>query len=332
MTKIKKTQKSKKFDRIILVTGGMGFIGSNYLNTAVIRYPNYFFINLDCLTYAANPKNVYVADKPNYIFRKADIRNPKALEKIFSEFSPTDIIHFAAESHVDKSIVSPHDFIETNVHGTHNLLHLAKTHNINRFHHISTDEIYGSLGTKGAPFRESTAFAPNSPYSASKAAADLLVRSYNKTYGLNTVITRCSNNYGPHQDESKLIPLFITRLLKNKKVPLYGKGAQVRDWLYVDDHVQAIDLVFHKGKSGEAYNVGGKNSEKTNLEITNILLKLLGKNNDLIEYVADRPGHDFRYSIDFSKITKELGWQPKVSFEDGIKKTIEYYSTLYKLM
>ncbi len=316
----------EKWDKIVLVTGGMGFIGSHYLNICVMRYPSYFFINIDSLTYAARPKNVRVKNNRNYLFKKIDIRDSVALEKIFKKFAPTHIVHFAAESHVDLSITSPHTFVETNVNGTHNLLFLAKKYNLQRFHHVSTDEVYGSLDLDGKSFTEETPLAPNSPYSATKTASDLLVRAYFKTYGLNVVITRCSNNYGPHQDETKLIPRFITLLLKNLPVPLYSTGKNIRDWLFVEDHVEAIDRVFHNGRTGEIYNVGGDlSSEKTNLEITKTLLKHLGKDESYIRYVADRPGHDFRYSIDSTKIRKELGWAPKTSFDVGILATIEFY-------
>jgi dTDP-glucose 4,6-dehydratase len=318
---------AKKPNKVILVTGGMGFIGSTYINICVPRYPEYLFINIDSLTKVANKKNITVSKYPNYLFIKADIRNEKKLESIFKKYHPTDIIHFAAESHVDLSIKNPHLFVETNILGTHNLLNLSKKYSLNRFYQISTDEVYGSLEKNDPAFTEETLLAPNSPYSSSKAAAEFLARSYNKTYGLDVVISRCSNNYGPNQDSTKLIPRFIGLLLKDKKVPVYGKGENIRDWLYVDDHIEAIDLIFHKGKSGEIYNIGG-NEEKTNIEITQTLLKLLGKNTNLIEYVTDRLGHDFRDAIDSSKIKKELGWQPKLSFKEGIEKTVDFYRKL----
>ncbi len=325
---IPKKQSERHYSCTIFVTGGAGFIGSTYLNICVRRYPEYHFVNIDALTYAANLKNITILKEPNYSFEKADIRDSKKLEALFKKYKPTDVIHFAAESHVDLSIKNPHVFVETNINGTHNLLHLAHVYKINRFHQISTDEVYGSLGPKDPSFTEKTTLAPNSPYSAAKAAADLLVRAYVKTYGINAVVTRCSNNFGPGQDKTKLIPRFISLLMANKKVPLYSKGENVRDWLYVEDHIEAIDVVFHKGIKGEVYNVGGFNSEKTNLEITNILLKAFKKDASLIEFVADRAGHDFRYSIDSSKIEKELGWMPKVSFEDGIAQTIDFYKNL----
>ena len=313
-----------EYKKKILVTGGAGFIGSNYLNKYVAKYPDYFFINVDALTYAGNLDNIEVKKRNNYVFRKADIRNLALLEKIFVYFKPTDVIHFAAESHVDLSIENPSLFVETNVNGTNNLLLLSKKHSIDRFHQISTDEVYGSLGHKDKPFTRNSPLKPNSPYSASKASADLLVRAYNKTFGLNTVITRCSNNYGPNQDASKLIPKFLSNLLAGKKVPLYSKGENIRDWIYVGDHIDAIDLVFHKGKSGEVYNIGG-DCELANINIAKRLLELTGHDESFIEPVADRPGHDFRYAINNAETNAELGWKPKVAFNDGIKMTLEYY-------
>jgi dTDP-glucose 4,6-dehydratase len=313
-----------KYKKIIVITGGAGFIGSNYLNKFVPKYKDYLFINVDCLTYAANLDNIIVQKRPNYRFEKVDIRDLKKLTNIFSKYQPSDIINFAAETHVDFSIKNPAIFIETNINGTNNLLMLAEKYKINRFCQISTDEVYGQLKTRRGKFKETDNLNPSSPYSASKAAAELLVNAYYKTFGLNTVITRSSNNYGPNQDASKLIPKFIINLLNNQKVPLYAEGNNIRDWIYIEDNVEAIDLVFHKGKSGEVYNIGGQ-CEKTNLEITNILLKLLGRDESYIEYVADRPGHDFRYALDINKIHRELGWKPKHTFEEGIKKTIEFY-------
>ena len=313
-----------KYKKKILVTGGAGFIGSNYLNKYVAKYPDYFFINVDALTYAGNLDNIEVKKRNNYVFRKTDIRNLALLEKIFVYFKPTDVIHFAAESHVDLSIENPSLFVETNVNGTNNLLLLSKKYGVNRFHQISTDEVYGSLGPKDKPFTRNSPLKPNSPYSASKASADLLVRAYNKTFGLNIVITRCSNNYGPRQDTSKLIPKFINNLLSGKKIPLYSKGENIRDWIYVEDHIDAIDLVFHKGKIGEIYNIGG-DCELTNMDITEKILKLTGRDRSFIDLVADRPGHDFRYAINNAEINNELGWKPKINFSDGIKMTLEYY-------
>ena len=313
-----------QFKKTILVTGGLGFIGSNYLNKFVTKYPQYQFINADAVTYAANKKNVTVSDKPNYVFEKVDIRNLPALEKIFRKYHPTDIIHFAAESHVDISIKDPSIFIETNVVGTHNLLMLAKKYTINRYYQVSTDEVYGSLKIKDKAFRTTSPLVPNSPYSASKASGDLLVRAYHETFGLDTVTSRCSNNYGPNQDYSKLIPKFFTLLMANKRIPLYSKGENIRDWVYVEDHVDAIDLIFHKGKPGTIYNVGG-NCEMSNKEIVNKLLKLTGRTVSSIDYVADRPGHDFRYAIDTREIYKDLGLKPKFNFDKGIAKTFAYY-------
>lgn len=313
-----------KYTRIIFITGGAGFIGSNYLNKFVPQYKNYLFINIDALTYAANLSNITINSCKNYKFEKADIRDINKLNTIFLKYKPTDIIHFAAESHVDFSIKNPSIFVETNIDGTNNLLLLAKQYKLNRFHQISTDEVYGQLKTRKGKFKETDNLNPSSPYSASKAAADLLVNAYHKTFGLNTVITRSSNNYGSNQDTTKLIPKFIVNLLNNKKVPLYAQGDNIRDWIYIEDNVEAINLVFHKGKSGEIYNIGGQ-CEKTNLEITRIILKLLHKDESYIKHVVDRPGHDFRYALDISKISKELGWKPKYNFEIGIIKTIEFY-------
>jgi dTDP-glucose 4,6-dehydratase len=317
------------YSKTILITGGAGFIGSNYLNTFVPAYPNYRFINIDSLTYAADLKNITVSKAENYTFTQADIRNYEILIAIFKEFSPTHVINFAAESHVDNSILGPRIFIETNIVGTENLLECARTQNVARFHQISTDEVYGSLTPDEKPTTENASLLPNSPYSASKAAADLLVRSYHKTFGLDTVTTRASNNYGPNQHPEKLIPRFITNLLDSKKVPVYGEGKNVRDWIHVSDHVHGIDAAFHKGTSGEIYNLGG-GQELTNLAITKEILHLVGKDEDMIERVADRLGHDFRYALDSSKATRELGWTPKKDFATGLKETVEYYKQLKK--
>lgn len=312
------------YKKTILVTGGAGFIGSNYLNSAVLRYADYRFVNIDALTYAGDLKNITVADAPNYAFIQADIRDTAALEEIWKTYSPTDIIHFAAESHVDNSITVPRVFVETNVLGTHNLLELARTSDVKRFHHISTDEVYGSLDFDTPPVDENAPLLPNSPYSASKASADLLVRAYNKTFGLDTVISRASNNYGPRQHGEKLIPLFINNLLSGKRVPLYGAGKNVRDWIYVGDHILGIDAVFHKGKNGEVYNLGGGN-EFENIDITKKLLALIGRDKGAIEYVTDRPGHDLRYALDCSKAKRELDWVPLKSLEDGLQEAVTYY-------
>jgi dTDP-glucose 4,6-dehydratase len=313
-----------KKNKTIVVTGGLGFIGSNYLNKYVLQHKDYLFINVDCVTYAANPKNILVSKAKNYIFEKIDIRNIKKLEAIFKKYKPTHIIHFAAESHVDISIEKPSIFVETNIIGTHNLLLLAKRYNIQRFLQISTDEVYGSLSKNAPAFTTLSSLAPNSPYSASKASADLLVMAYHSTFGLDTVITRCSNNYGPNQDTTKLIPKFIILLLQNKKVPLYSKGENIRDWIYVEDHIDAIDIAFRKGKNGSIYNIGG-NCELSNFEMVKKLLKLTNNNEKLIEFVADRKGHDFRYAIDTNATENELGWKSKMKLETGLAKTLEYY-------
>lgn len=311
-------------EKTFLVTGGAGFIGSNYLNKFVPKYPEFLFVNADALTYAGDLKNVHVFKAPNYVFEKIDIRALDQLEKVFKKYTPTEIIHFAAESHVDFSISNPSLFVETNVNGTHNLLLLAKKYGVERFLQVSTDEVYGTLEAGDQPFTETTLLAPNSPYSASKAAAEFLARSYHKTFGLDIVITRCSNNYGPNQDKTKLIPLFITKLLVGEEVPLYGKGKNIRDWLHVEDHVDALDLVFHKGASGEIYNIGG-NCEIENIEIAKKLIALAGRDESAIKRVPDRLGHDFRYAIDCSKIRRELGWSPKKTFEEGLRGTFEFY-------
>src|SRR3989344_718406 len=313
-----------KKDKIILVTGGAGFIGSNYVNIISKKYLDYLFIIVDCLTKAGSKDNILVPDQKNIIFEKTNIKNIIRLEKIFKKHSPTHIIHFAAESHVDASIKNPTLFIETNILGTNNLLVLAQKYKIRRFHHISTDEVYGSLSKNDKPFTENSPILPNNPYSASKAAADMLVRAHNKTFELNTVITRSSNNYGPHQDITKLIPRFITLLLENKKVPLYSRGEHIREWLFVEDHIDAIDLVFHNGKNGEIYNIPGL-SEHTNKEIADLLLKCAKKDDKHISYVSDRPGHDFRYALNGNKIHNELVWKPKINLESGMKRTFEYY-------
>lgn len=310
----------------ILVTGGAGFIGSNFVRYMLNKHQDYKIVNLDLLTYAGNIKSLDdVKDNPNYLFVKGDIADNKLVDKIVSDNKIDVIINFAAESHVDRSITNPDIFVKTNVLGTQNLLEVAKKYKIEKFFQISTDEVYGSLGKTGF-FTEKTPLSPNSPYSASKASADLLVMAYHHTFGLNVNITRCSNNYGPYQFPEKLIPLFITNALDNKQVPLYGDGLNIRDWLFVEDHCSAIDTVLHKGKNGEIYNVGG-NNEKTNKYITDTILKYLGKDNSLIKYVADRLGHDRRYAIDATKIKEELGWQPQYKFEQAIEKTIQWYLT-----
>lgn len=312
----------------VFVTGGAGFIGSNYLNKYVPIYKDTLFVNLDALTYAADLANITVSDYSNYIFLKLDIRDRKALSKAFETYAPDGVIHFAAESHVDYSIARPELFIETNVVGTHNLLAESLAHTVKRFHQISTDEVYGSLLEDMPAFTEESTLAPNNPYSASKAAADLLVRSYHQTFGLDVVITRCSNNYGPNQDATKLIPLFLKKLLAGENVPLYGTGENVREWLFVEDAVTAIDCVFRKGISGEVYNIGG-GVEVQNIAVVRQLLALTGLSEKMITYVTDRPGHDFRYALDSTKILNELGWSPTTSFEEGLKKTYDFFVLNY---
>ena len=306
----------------ILVTGGAGFIGNCFIRHMLQKYSNYKIINLDALTYAGNLENLYdVKDNPNYEFVNGDICDKDLVTQIVSGVDM--IVNFAAETHVDRSITGPEIFIETNVKGTMTLLQAAKEFNIERYLQVSTDEVYGTLGDTGY-FTETTPLAPNSPYSASKAGADMLVRAYYETYKVPTLITRCSNNYGPYQYPEKLIPFFISRLLRGEKVPVYGDGLNVRDWLYVYDHCAAIDAVLHKGRVGEVYNIGGHN-EKTNLEITHLILDAMNKDESSIEYVQDRLGHDRRYAISNDKITSELCWKPSVTFEEGILLTIDWY-------
>lgn len=306
----------------ILVTGGAGFIGSCFVRHMLKKHPDYKIINLDALTYAGNIENLDdIKNNPNYKFAHGDICDRNLVRELTSQVDC--IVNFAAESHVDNSIKHPEIFVKTNVEGTLNLLQAAKEFKIERYLQVSTDEVYGSLGKTGY-FYETTPLAPNSPYSASKAGADLLVRAYFETYKLPTLNTRCSNNYGPYQYPEKLIPFFISKLLRGEKVPVYGDGLNVRDWLYVYDHCEAIDRVLHKGKIGEIYNIGGHN-EKTNLEITHLILEAMGKDESSIEYVQDRLGHDRRYAISNDKITSELDWKPSVTFEEGIKMTIDWY-------
>lgn len=306
----------------LLVTGGAGFIGSCFVRHELKKYPDYKIINLDALTYCGNLENLAdIENNPNYKFVHGNICDKKLVRELVAESDC--IINFAAESHVDNSIKNPEIFIETNVQGTLNLLQASKELGVERYLQVSTDEVYGTLGKDGY-FYETTPLAPNSPYSASKASADMLVRAYRETYGLPTLNTRCSNNYGPYQYPEKLIPFFISKLRKGEKVPVYGDGLNVRDWLYVYDHCEAIDVVLHKGKVGEVYNIGGHN-EKTNLEITRIILNAMGKDESYIEYVQDRLGHDRRYAISNDKITSELGWEPSLTFEEGIKLTIDWY-------
>lgn len=306
----------------ILVTGGAGFIGSNFLKYMVNKYPDYDFINLDALTYCGNLENLRdIEYYDNYSFVKGDIRDASLVDGLVSDVDY--IVHFAAESHVDRSIEDPGIFIKSNILGTQTLLDASKKHNIKKYLQVSTDEVYGSLGSEGY-FTEETPLQANSPYSASKAGADLMVRAYHNTFNLPINITRCSNNYGPYQFPEKLIPLMISNALEDKELPIYGDGKNIRDWLHVYDHCTAIDLVLHKGKSGEVYNIGGHN-EKSNIEIVKLILEQLDKPESLIKFVSDRLGHDRRYAIDSSKIRKELGWKPKYNFETGIVETINWY-------
>ena len=310
----------------ILVTGAAGFIGSNFVEYFTEKYPEYKIIVLDKLTYAGNMDNLKnVIDKIEFV--QGDICDFDFVLELFKKYDINGVIHFAAESHVDNSIKNPFVFTETNVIGTHSLLEAAKQvwgeKSENKFVHISTDEVYGSLGEEGY-FTETSPIQPNSPYSASKASSDLIALAYTETFKMNVSVTNCSNNYGPYQHNEKLIPHMIKKALNDEKLPVYGAGQNIRDWLYVIDHCEAIDLVFHKGKSGERYNIGGHN-EKRNIEIVKLILNRLGKSEDLIEYVEDRKGHDYRYAIDPTKLKNELGWEPKTKFEDGIVKTIDWY-------
>ena len=306
----------------LLVTGGAGFIGSCFVRHELKKHPDYKIINLDALTYCGNIENLKdVENNPNYTFVHGNICDKKLVRELIAESDC--VVNFAAESHVDNSIKCPEIFVETNVQGTLNLLQASKEIGVERFLQVSTDEVYGSLGKTGY-FYETTPLAPNSPYSASKASADMLVRAYRETFGLPTLNTRCSNNYGPYQYPEKLIPFFISQLLKDEKVPVYGDGLNIRDWLYVYDHCEAIDVVLHSGKVGEVYNIGGHN-EKTNMEITYLILEAMGKDKSSIKYVEDRLGHDRRYAISNDKITSELGWSPSITFEEGIKLTIDWY-------
>ncbi|WP_281863131.1 dTDP-glucose 4,6-dehydratase [Planomicrobium okeanokoites] len=309
----------------ILVTGGAGFIGGNFVQFMVEKYPHYDIYNLDLLTYAGDlTKHRDIEKKDNYHFIKADIVNSDEMTSLFEKEKFNYVIHFAAESHVDRSITDPNIFVQTNIVGTQALLNASKLIGISKFVHVSTDEVYGELDFNPSTFfTEDTPLQPNSPYSASKASSDLLVRAYYETYGLPINITRCSNNYGPYHFPEKLIPLTISRVLNDQKIPVYGDGENIRDWLHVYDHCAAIDLVLHEGVNGEIYNVGGHN-ERTNLEVVQTIIRALGKSNELIEFVTDRPGHDKRYAIDPSKLG-ELGWKPTYTFETGIIQTIQWY-------
>ncbi|CAM1350539.1 dTDP-glucose 4,6-dehydratase [Tenacibaculum crassostreae] len=323
--------------KYILITGGAGFIGSHVVRLFVKSYPNYHILNLDALTYAGNLENLKdLENQPNYTFIKGDICDEALVTNLFSNYSIEGVIHLAAESHVDRSILDPHSFVKTNVIGTLNLLEIAKNSWKDNFegklfYHISTDEVYGSLSDESF-FTEETSYNPKSPYSASKASSDHFVRAYHNTYGLPIVISNCSNNYGSHQFPEKLIPLFINNIKNNKELPVYGEGNNVRDWLYVEDHAKAIDVIFHKGKLGETYNIGGFNEWK-NIDLIKVLIKTVdaflgreeGASDKLITYVKDRAGHDYRYAIDASKLKNELGWEPSLQFEEGMKKTVQWY-------
>lgn len=339
------------FKKNILITGGAGFIGSNFVPYFVNKYPEYRIINLDILTYAGDLNNLTeIGNSDNYIFIKGDICNKDLVKNVFEKYNINGVINFAAESHVDNSISGPEPFIKTNIEGTFNLLDISRNHWMDgpnqyknnykdaRFHHISTDEVYGTLGDTGL-FKEDTAYAPNSPYSASKASSDFLTRAYHHTYGMNTTMSNCSNNYGPKQHDEKLIPVIIKKALNQESIPIYGDGKNIRDWLYVLDHCTGIDLVYHNGISGESYNIGG-NNEKNNLEVVSEICNVLDevkpldnnkKHEDLITFVKDRAGHDKRYAIDATKITKELGWQAKENFATGIRKTINWYLSKYNI-
>ena len=324
--------------RNILITGGAGFIGSHVVRLFVTKYPDYLIVNLDKLTYAGNIANLKdVENAPNYRFERADICDYDKVTAIFEQYDIDGVIHLAAESHVDRSIKEPFTFAQTNVMGTLTLLEAARNHwngawEGRRFYHISTDEVYGALQFGGTPFTESTRYDPHSPYSASKASSDHFVRAFHDTYGLPTIVTNCSNNYGPYQFPEKLIPLFINNIRHRRPLPVYGRGENVRDWLYVEDHARAIDTIFHRGRVAETYNIGGFN-EWRNIDLTKLLIRTVdrllgraeGEDMDLITYVADRAGHDLRYAIDSRKLKEELGWEPSLQFEEGMERTVRWY-------
>ncbi len=311
----------------LLVTGGAGFIGSNFIHYWLKQHPEDFIINLDALTYAGNRQSLAdVENQPNYAFVEGSINDPELINQIMDDCDV--VVHFAAETHVDRSILEPALFLKTNVLGTQVLLESALQNKVKHFHHISTDEVFGSLELETTEkFNESTKYDPRSPYSASKAGSDHLVRAYGETYGLPFTLTNCSNNYGEYHFPEKLFPLAITNLIEGKKVPVYGDGLNVRDWLYVQDHCSAIDRVLTDGKVGETYLVGGLNQDVSNLEVVKLMIHLMGKSEDMIEFVQDRAGHDRRYSVDWSKINSELGWKPSVTFEEGLQRTIDWYET-----
>lgn len=325
------------FSKTIIITGGAGFIGSHVVRLFVNKYSEYRIVNVDALTYAGNLENLKdIETLPNYVFEKVNLLDADALDRVFATYSPDGVIHLAAESHVDRSILSPLDFVYTNVVGTVNLLNAAKKNwngdfDAKRFYHVSTDEVYGALGDTGF-FTEDTPYDPHSPYSASKASSDHFVRAYHDTYGLPIVVSNCSNNYGPNHFPEKLIPLMIHNVIQKKPLPVYGDGLYTRDWLFVKDHATAIDLVYHKGKQGQTYNIGGFN-EWRNIDLVKLLCHLMdeklnrskGESEELITYVKDRPGHDRRYAIDATKMNKELGWKPSVTFEEGLSQTIDWY-------